>query len=57
MSGGEILSSNAKLGVITAEAEILFSSEATNTTVVSEPQGRELLEGSAKRGPDDVRDW
>lgn len=57
MSGG-ILSSNTKLGVvITAEAEILFSSEAMNTTAVGEPQGRELLEGSAKQGPDGVQDW
>lgn len=49
MSGG-ILSSNRKLGVITAEAAALFSSEAMSTTAVWEPQGRELLEGGAKRG-------
>lgn len=53
---GDILSSNTKLGAITAEAEILFNSEAMNTTAVWEPQARELLEGSAKQGPDGMRD-
>ena len=39
---GGISTSNRKLGVITEEAEILFSSKTMNTAAVREPQGREL---------------
>lgn len=47
---GGISTSNRKLGVITEEVEILFSSKTMNTTAVWEPQGRELQQESAKWG-------
>lgn len=47
---GSILTSNTKLGVITQEVEITYSSKTMNTTAVQEPQGRELQQESAKWG-------